>query len=194
MTSILSLDVAGITGWAFYKPGMDKPAYGAFELSKHNAGDETGTAQLSLEKKLEELVQRHGKVDVIAYEAAMMKIDRFHSADSAMFLICMAACVERFAAVQGAIVRRVAHKTLMAHWCDSGNIPKAAGKQRSLAAARSKGWPCKYDDTADALGILNWYTHAFKIPVTWDNARCAGDLFLRQHHQGPEPWINLGEI
>jgi hypothetical protein len=164
--NILALDQATRTGWAFWKPGMERPMFGLITLERD--GENFGVPNLFFRRWLRDFHQVNG-FTVGIFESPIKKpTDKLNTL---RFLLGLSAEIETTMLEFGIKALEVGHGEYMIHWTGAGDFRSEEGKNASLEAAARKGWNVKnIHDVADACGILNHYTYCHRIPVPWDNA------------------------
>lgn len=177
MTAILALDLARVTGWAFWKPGMSQPRYGILKL-KGGAG-EIGTALVSLRYWMVPFMAENG-CDVGLFEKPILR--RFGkgqtSLATARWLYSLCGEAEANFVSGGADAMETDHGTFMAHWVGDGTMKRDEGKVYSVKAARFRGFTTRDDNCADALGILDEFCCRHRIKVPWECRPCPKPSFL----------------
>lgn len=157
--AVLALDLATTTGWAWHRPGMPRPFFGAFKLPGQTR--ETGKACDALERWLRDLflmLKAEGGISHFFYEAQHVGTNL--NMDVLYKLIGLGATVEKFAFQVG---NRPCYRVNIAEWrkhfLGKGSGFKARGEnQKDLAIARCAhyGWHTDVADAAEALGILDY--------------------------------------
>ena len=167
MTAILALDLATSTGFAFWKDGMPRPMFGVITLPA--PGGEHERSCLFLRRWLRDFHQVEG-FTVGVFESPIMRPRRDKKA-TLRFLFGLATEAGTTMLELGMKAWETDHGDYMVHWTGSGDRRSEDGKTASLAAAKTKGWDCQgIHDVADALGLLDHWTHTHKVEVPWNNA------------------------
>jgi hypothetical protein len=156
--AVLALDLATTTGWAWHRPGMSRPFFGAFRLP----GDarETGRACYALERWLRDMfvmMRPDGGISHFFYEA--QHVGPNLNIDVLYKLIGLGATVEKFAYQAKGRCYRVNIAEWRKHFLGKGSGFKARGEdQKELAIQRcgQYGWHTDEADAAEACGILDY--------------------------------------
>lgn len=152
----LALDPATNTGWAAWKPGMEKPASGSFELP--TSPEDLGRVGYRVHVELNRLLQVHG-FERVYYEAPippsqMMGQIQLHTIAKAFTI---AGHIESFCYAKGLRCRQVG----MGAW-RRAFVGKGAGEKTATFKSWAKercaqlGWNVRSHDEADACGILDY--------------------------------------
>jgi hypothetical protein len=156
--TVLALDLATTTGWAWHRPGMSRPFFGAMRLP----GDarETGKACDALERWLRDLfiaLKPQGGISHIFYEA--QHVGPKLNMDVLYKLIGLGATCEKFSFQTRGLVYRVNIAEWRKHFIGRGSGFRARGEdQKELCIQRCAqyGWHTNVADAAEALGILDY--------------------------------------
>ena len=175
---VLALDLATTTGWAWHRPGMPRPFFGAERLP--GGPRDVGQPADRLERMLRDLyvlTKSEGGISHFFFEAqhlaAKINIDTVYR------LIALGGIVEKFAFQVGAKAYKVNIAEWRKHFLGKGSGFKARGEdQKELAIQRCAqyGWHTDVADAAEALGILDFaLTMIPDYPRPWrDNALLGG--------------------
>lgn len=181
-TSVLALDLATTTGWAWHRVGMPRPFFGAFKLP--GKPDEIGLTAAALEKWLFEFnadLSEDSKLTHIFFEA--QHISSKVNMQTAYRLIGLGATVEKCAWQIPTVkdrVYKVEIQTWRKHFLGRGAgfkrtedkkayLPGEDPKEIALQRAAHYGWHIDVADAAEACGILDY------------SLTCIGDAH-------PRPW------
>ncbi len=172
--TILALDLASRTGYAWWKPGMEKPKAGVYDLpSEVNRG----AWFKDLYEWAREFAGAIGATD-IAFESPLIG---FGDQNKNMMLITAAGLMEMVGHEISASTKPIANNSMFAHWVGPVHEEDRKGKDwrknYSLLAAQRHGWMVKDHNIADALGVLNYRTWQLDIKTPWDNKKNPGNLF-----------------
>ena len=170
----LALDLSkASTGFAVWRPGWDAPRYGSWALGSEFTS--TGKAFVNLHRKLSELMQITGPFETVTYEEPLLlgPAAGNTSAETQMLLIGLMAHVESFCAAKR--LRRVQYvnqSSWRKHFIGSmkRGTKRTDLKALTMQRCRDLGWNPRKDDEADALGILDYWTHCLKIETPWQKA------------------------
>lgn len=182
MTLLLALDLATVAGWAYWKPGMDRPRYGRWNLPE-NVGDELERVTMALRRHMRDLhaVESFEHGTVLIEAPIRVKHDKERNLRLLMGLASEAATT---ALELGASPRDIKHDAMMQWWVGSARLSSADGKAYSMMAAKARGWTPKDHNAADALGLLTHYAGLWKIAVPWDCRRCPAPEYLDMKLKG----------
>lgn len=152
----LALDPATNTGWATWKPGMDKPASGAFELP--TCPEDLGRVGFEVHVQLKRLLDAHG-FERVYYEAPIPPSqlpDRIQLHTIAK-TYAIATHIESFCHAMKLRCRQVGQgawrKTFVGK---GGGETTATFKAWSRQRCEQLGWEVSSHDEADACGILDF--------------------------------------
>lgn len=158
---LLSLDLGMSTGWSLCE-GLGQPKYGTKKFE--GALIETAPA---FYRWLAAMIADHG-VTEIAIESVIMTEhfnheERVFSWRTVVFVIC---------GLRNIKLWDVAVNEWRKYYLNGAQPPKglpsekrrAWFKKRALEIGAEKGWPCKTDDEAEALGVMD-YVRAVKNPT-----------------------------
>lgn len=170
---VLALDLATTTGWAWHRPGMPRPFFGAFKLP----GDArtVGQAADALERWLRDQYLLHkadGGISHFFFEAqhvaGKMNIDTLYK------LIALGGIVEKFAYQTNALVYKVDISTWRKHFIGRGSgfgSVKDAAKNMAVQRCSEYGWHTDVHDAAEACGILDYGLSCIpQYPRPWRDA------------------------
>ena len=160
-TPLLTLDIAkSATGFALWTPGSP-PRYGAERFGQYA---DLGALLCAYSAWLGDLM-RVGGVKTVVYEAPYIRHDRGHQ--TAVALLNMAGttdqvCGSRRVACYSENVNRVRK-----HFCGHGNLGRHKAKAAVIAACSARGWRPEDDNAADALALLDYMAHLWRLPADW---------------------------
>ena len=173
-TSLLTLDLATWTGFAFWRPGMDRPRSGEIRLPK--TGSDIGTFLWKLKAWLLPFMQME-RPGVVIYEAPVLQMGKT-TPETVIKLMCLAGFTEYLCKEAGVkTCLSVNNAQVRKHFTGRGNGPREIMKEGVVLACERMGWPVDGDNEADALGILHYAAHCLKINVPWDSRACPGGMF-----------------
>lgn len=179
--AFLSLDTSkSRTGWAFWKEGLDRPAFGSFSL-----GDEFtpfGKVFAKVHMELADLYRVHAFTSV-RYEqpADPSKFDRATAFEVPFLLIGIAAHVNSFCAAK--IIRRcewIHSATWRRHYIGPMKRGRKKWELKDFVEARCRelGMAPRNDDEADALGILDYDLAIAGITPPWRMQHVLGEQMV----------------
>jgi hypothetical protein len=152
----LAIDPATRAGWACWKPGLERPASGTFELPADP--EDLGRTGCALHRELQALHVVHG-FERIYYEAPIppsQMMGQTHLATIAK-AFGIAAHIESFAYAMNLRCRHVSIATWRKLFLGKGaGESSKTFKDWSMKRCRELGWNPRYHDEADALGILDY--------------------------------------
>jgi hypothetical protein len=187
-TSVLALDLATTTGWAWHLSGAPRPYFGSFKLP--GEAQEVGRAADALERKLRKIftdTREAGRITHIVFEA--QHIASKMNMDTVYKLIVLGGLVEKFAFQVGGIkIYKVQIQEWRKHFIGRGTgFKKTADKKRYLPGedpkelavqrAASYGWHTDIADEAEACGILDYFISLMDI-AELDHVRPWRDALL----------------
>lgn len=181
MTGVLALDIATQMGWAFHKPGMERPHFGTLNLR----GD-PGKVGVPIKVLHEFLTDRHtmyGGITDFVFEAQHIgafgkkkkDVECPHCGTAVAVtttaqidinvvrkLISLGGHVEWFAEEVDARCFAVHIGTHRKHFCGRGNLNREAAKMAAMDECRRLGLDPPDDNAAEAMGILDYYLSILK--------------------------------
>lgn len=175
-TGILCLDLATWTGWAHWRPGMERPRSGVLRLPK--TGENVGRFLKHLHNWVVPFCKLEG-IDMVIYEAPILHMGKttpetviklMNLAGHTEF-ICELLKIRTCLSVNNATVRK--------HFTGRGAGPSEVMKQGVVLGCERRNWPVDDDNEADACAILDYGVHTLGIAVPWDCSPCSGPLFNR---------------
>jgi Holliday junction resolvasome RuvABC endonuclease subunit len=172
MTSILFLDLATVSGWAFWATGLGRPQSGVLRMPK--TGEDVGWFVHDYYGKLGDLLtlQQPG---LIVFEAPLLRAGNT-SIDTARKLMGLAIITEFACRERRLKYREANNASIRKHFVGKGRGDRKTLKAMTLDACRDRGWnPCD-DNEADALAGLDYACHLLKLPVPWS----CGGLFAEK--------------
>jgi hypothetical protein len=156
---VLALDLATTTGWAWHRPGMPRPYFGAFRLPGN--AQEVGQAGDALERWLRDLFivnKSEGGISHIFFEAQHLAGGKMNI-DTIYKLISLGGITEKFGYQIGAKVYKVHISEWRKHFIGRGSgfgSVKDAAKNMAVARCAEYGWHTDVHDAAEACGILDF--------------------------------------
>lgn len=160
---VLALDLATVTGWAIWKPGMDRPHFGALRLPANP--QEVGRPMEGLRVLLTDLNKKYGPITDFVFEA--QHVDMGSRPGQKKGGINPETLYRLFGL--GALVEWVAYrlearcfKAHLSQW-RKHFIGRGAGfkdqdpKQMAIAKCEELGWFTAETDAAEACGVLDYY-------------------------------------
>jgi Holliday junction resolvasome RuvABC endonuclease subunit len=156
---LLALDLATVTGFALWAPGMRLPNYGTLTFAA-----EIGAFACDMKDAFDDAFKAW-KIDEIFVEAPLSH-GRTQAATT-LKLIGAQVIVRMLAYKHGIKVTAVPVSTWRKHFIGAGRAPKAVPKPKRrkwlkatvMAACVARGWPTEDDNAADALGLLSYACH-----------------------------------
>lgn len=139
---------------------MDKPASGTFELP--SGGEDLGRCGFQLHRELAALQQVHG-FERVYYEAPIPPSRMMGQTQLVTIArtFCIAAHIESYCFAKSLRCRQVGQGAWRRTFVGKGAGEKSATfKNWAQDRCRQLGWPTRYHDEADALGIL---AHAIEL-------------------------------
>lgn len=167
--SVLALDLATVTGWSAWHPGLNEPRphFDAVRL-KGKVG-EVGKASESLRVLLGKLFYTYRPTHV-CFEAQHVPVPKFNRAtgqitttmsiDTVYKLIALGAMVEWYCYRTGVPSFKVEISTWRKHFLGRGGGFKKAGldpKQEAIKKCEAIGVYTENDNAAEAVGILDYF-------------------------------------
>lgn len=183
MAILLALDLSTITGFAYWKPGMVGPRYGRWPLPE-KVGEETELVTLALRRKLHDYHALESFQDgtVVIERNIKKRTDKLRTLEILTGLVMEASTTARWL---GAVPRVIDNGDMVKHWtgqryyeAETSQKRRDIRKEYSMKAAFAKGWKPKDDNAADALGLLDYYAHTWKMDVPWDCRPCPSPQYL----------------
>lgn len=165
-SGILSLDLAGRTGWAFWEPGRNAPASGVYRLPL--TGPDVGRYLSAYRDWLFETMVRFIP-ETVVFEAPW--IGNNTSQDTARKLMGLACVTEMVCYRRDPRPRcfEANNATVRKWWLGKGRGDRKELKRLSIEACRLRGWTPEDDNEADALGLLAFACHRRQLDVPWDD-------------------------
>lgn len=93
---------------------------------------------------------------IVLIEAAMPKVDRFHSQYSAFLLISLQAVIREGAHSNGAAVHAISCKTWRAHFIGNGNLDGEKSKALAMQRCDQLGYLYQDHNAAEAAGLWDF--------------------------------------
>lgn len=150
---LLALDISLTTGVAFGSLAEGRPRSLCWNLpdGEHNFY----RALTGLRENVMALCQFQ-KVETVVVEAAMRKVDRFHSAYSAYLLMSLAAVAGEAATRAGAAVLSVDCQKWRKTYIGNGGLSGEESKRLAMQRCDQLGWRYPDHNAAEAMGIWYW--------------------------------------
>lgn len=148
---ILALDVSLSTGSAFGSEKTRAPRSFVYELPHGTA--KFDDALRMLRSNVRELCRAHGVTDLVI-EKCLMKVDRWHSAESLFILASLGAVAREAARAHGARVHPIPIKMWRSTFLGNGNLSTEDAKAGALKRCAQLGWPCTNHNAAEAMGLF----------------------------------------
>ena len=157
---LLALDLTPHTGWARWRSGGEV-RFGTIALPK--SGPDIGRFLAAFDDRLVSVLAV--APDVVVFEAPWIGPNTHQ--DTARKLMCLAGMLE-FVCHRAAIpCREVNNAAVRKHFCGKGRAPRAEMKRLVTQACRARGWQPANDDEADALAVLDFAAHVYRLEVPW---------------------------
>lgn len=186
MASVLALDIATRTGFAFWKPGELRPLSGVKQMPE--TGEDVGRMLDVYWGWLDCLLGKHWP-DVVCLEAPIVGSDRVKVVNEKIVrtkraniwtevkLHSMCGVTEVLCLRAGAKYYRAHHSSVLAHFVGNGRLGRAKGKAAVLERCQRLGWEAIDDNAADALAVLDYSLHKLNIVVPWQRERLSPEIF-----------------
>lgn len=162
---LLSLDISLTTGVSFGGPNDLTPRTMLLRLPD---GEENFDRALASMRESVMMLLKFQKVEVVAIEAAMQVVNRFHSAYSALLLISLSAVAREAAQRHGARIMLVSCQTWRKHFIGSGNLPGDQSKRMCMKRCDDLGWAYADNNVAESLGL--WHYAMTTVYKKWPPA------------------------
>lgn len=165
--AVLALDLATTTGWAWHRPGMGRPFFGAFRLP--GGAQDVGEPAAALEAWLVDLFGRVASsgapVTHVFFEA--QHIAAKINVATVYRLIGLGATAEKVAFQHGARAYKVSISEWRKHFIGRGGgfkrdpatkkyLPGENPKELAIQQCARYGWHTDVADAAEACGILDY--------------------------------------
>lgn len=169
---ILALDLAGQTGWARWRPGMDAPSYGIARLPKGSPGQTFAAFRDFLTGKIVGENIEHIVIESIyVAEGMVTALPRLYG---------LLGVAQEVAYRRGLSVNTVLVGEWRNHFIRQRTAPKTVApknrrdwlKNQTKLECERRGWTVRTTDEADALGLIA-YERARLFPAFG----CEGELF-----------------
>jgi hypothetical protein len=154
---LLALDISLTTGFALGGVSNGAPRTGLFRLPE---GDHNFDRALQMLREGVMMQCRFNKVEIVAIEAAMQKVNWQHSAYAAFLLTSLSAVAREAAQRHGARIMLVNVKTWRSSFIGNGNMEGEKAKRAACARCDLLGWNYRdgnnqeSDDIAEACGLF----------------------------------------
>ena len=166
MASVLALDIATTTGFAFGPVGSAAPAT-ALEASAGAAdpqplsgtkrigskGTPDGDFYAAYERWLMDMISVNSP-DMIVYEAPFVGSGKH--INTAKRLLGLAAITEKIASQKGVKIFDAHNATVRKHFCGRGSAPRKDLKRMVQEECDRRGWKYSDDNEADALALWDF--------------------------------------
>lgn len=171
--SLLTLDLATVTGWAVWRPDGNHPGVQSGTERLPKTGDDVGRFLCAYADWLMPFVEleRPGRV---VFEAPW--IGPQTSQDVARKLLGLACMTEAVCHWQGIPAWEVNNASVRKHFIGKGRGDRRELKRLTMAACRERGWQPEDDNEADALAVMDYAAHCLRLDVPW----ACGALFAGQ--------------
>lgn len=157
MGPVLALDLASRLGWALWQaPG--RVASGSLKLPGRGLGHDLCAYRDWLDAQLSAT-----KCWGVVFEAPW--IGPQTSQDTARKLMGLA-CVTEMVATDRQVTRiaEANNATVRKHFIGRGHGPRDELKALTVRICKAMGWAVRDDNEADALAVLHWCLHVWKVP------------------------------
>lgn len=156
---VIALDLATVTGWAVWRPA-GSVAYGSRRLGR--AGDADGAFFAGYHSWLADMITVEQPAAIV-FEAPWVGPDTHQQ--TARRLMGLAVVTELVAHLREIPrVREVNVASVRKHFVGNGRGERAAMKRAVIEGCRQRGWDPKDDNAADALAVLDFALHCFRVP------------------------------
>lgn len=161
---LLALDLATVTGWAFWRPGADVRS-GVCKLPR--TGEDVGRFLCAFEDWLKPFLELERPARVV-FEAPILTAGKtdINTARKLMSLaaftevVCRRSGIRQYFEVNNATVRK--------HFVGVGRArDRRTLKDLTLDACRARGWDPRDDNAADALAVLDYAAATLGLDVPW---------------------------
>ena len=153
---VLALDIATHCGWAAYDQG--RISFGSFDVADKNAA--LGEFLCRYGRRLRDLITLHNP-DIVAKEASFAGGPKMNQ-QTLRKLLGAAGETDRVCYIKE--LRCWDVDTNEAMKCFAGRSARGDAKKRlSIETARSRGYDVTCHDESDALAVLSWTLHSYKI-------------------------------
>jgi hypothetical protein len=169
--AIIGLDLATTTGWALWKQGAPRPAWGTWKLPPDV--DEVGRVMEKLRINLSDL-HRLDPIEYLFFEAPILP--GLTNIQTVYKLAAVAAMAEWWAYKVGAECRQVLQQNWRKHYTGRGTGKSKELKQAAITASKMRGWNVSNDHEADALGVLDYGIHCIGKTAPWRDAHLMGGV------------------
>lgn len=171
MTALLALDLATVSGFAFWRPGMERPLSGTLRMPK--TGEDVGWFVEDYHGKLCDLLTVH-QPELIIFEAPLLRATT--SIDTARKLMGLALMTEFVCRQRRLKYREANNASIRKHFIGCGRGDRKTLKAMTIKACQDRGWRPVDDNEADALALADYACHVLKVPVPWS----VGGLFAEK--------------
>lgn len=155
--SVLAIDLATSTGWAFYRAGDDKPSYGLLRLQGGDEGDVLNRYGRWL----------HGAIAVHRPSRIVFEAPFVQNVNAVARLFGLAAVTQFLAKNNDRTAYKVTPAEWRKHFLGAGNGGRADLKKAVMGGCELRGWAPADDNVADALGVLDFACQRWNVPVPW---------------------------
>lgn len=161
--AVLSLDLATATGWALWAPGLDAPRSGTVKLPR--TGEDVGRFLRAFDEWLRDFISLERPWRLV-FEAPILTTGKT-DITTARKLMCLAGVAEMVAHRAGIPCYEQRIAEVRKHFVGHGNLRRDAAKRAVLDACRARGWQPRDDNAADALALLDYVVHLWRLDVPW---------------------------
>ena len=166
MDGILTLDMATVTGWAFWKTGMAQPRHGVWRMPQ--TGEDVGLFLKAFRQKFSDFCALE-KPQYIGFEAPF--VGQLTSQATARKLMSLAGVIELFILdLDGPQSFETNITQVRKHFAGRGMGKSEVMKRLVYDTCFSLGWQPDDDNAADALSIMHYSTYQLRkyLSVPWD--------------------------
>lgn len=149
--SVVALDLASRTGWAYWKRGFSEPAYGSHLISAARGGDNGPFFKAYADWFVFGL---RGVADFVVYELPFTNA-RTHQ-HTAERLFGLAAMTEMLCEEARIDCRKANVQDVRRHFLGPQKLKRKEAKAAVIDQCQLHGWDPQDDDQADALALLDY--------------------------------------
>ena len=150
---LLALDISLTTGAAWGGPSSHSPRSAVCKLPEGR--DNFDRALVGLRDYVM-MMCKFEKVEIVAIEAAMRRVDREHSEYAAFLLTSLSAVAREAASRHGARIVPAECHTWRRHFIGSGNLSGEDSKRAAMKMCDRLGWTYQDHNAAEACGVWHW--------------------------------------
>lgn len=185
MTCVLSLDLATITGWALYKPGLVKPRANFITMPEIESTDEKAVPDIAMGKWMDAFIEwtiPFAQLEGVEHVVCELPYISDHGGAGVNIHeveknITLTSAASYIAFKIGARFKKVARSKVVKHVAGVGSGTRKQFKGWCMLAVQRKGWNTTSQDIADALCTLDWYCFDQRIDVPWNCNPAPGPMF-----------------